>query len=65
MSSPPGSSVRLFLVDGTAAGLITAEIIDWSGHVRAGSLGGLPAFLKCRSSIEPMSIYSRDGSRGS
>ena len=32
-----GRSVRLFLVDGTASGLTTAEIINWTGHVLAGS----------------------------
>lgn len=28
-----GKSIRLFLVDGTPTGLITAEITNWSGHV--------------------------------
>jgi hypothetical protein len=27
-----GRSIRLFLVDGTPTGLITAEIINWTGH---------------------------------
>lgn len=27
-----GKTVRLFLVDGSAEGLVTAEIINWSGH---------------------------------
>ena len=30
--SPAGKSVRLFLVDGTATGLLTAEIMNWTGH---------------------------------
>ena len=32
-----GRSARLFLVDGTASGLTTAEIINWTGHVLARS----------------------------
>ena len=29
----PGRSIRLFLVDGTPNGLLTAEIMNWTGHV--------------------------------
>ena len=29
---PQGRTVRLFLVDGAPTGLITAEIMNWSGH---------------------------------
>ncbi|WP_277454079.1 GIY-YIG nuclease family protein [Janibacter sp. DB-40] len=32
-----GKQLRLFLVDGTAGGLITAEIVNWTGHVLKGS----------------------------
>lgn len=32
----PGRSVRLFLVDGSPNGLITAEIMNWTGHVLTG-----------------------------
>src|SRR5690625_7722597 len=28
-----GRSIRLFLVDGTPHGLLTAEIVNWTGHV--------------------------------
>ena len=28
-----GRSLRLFLVDGTPNGLLTAEIMNWTGHV--------------------------------
>jgi len=31
-----GRSIRLFLVDGTSRGLLTAEIVDWTGHVLTG-----------------------------
>lgn len=30
-----GRSVRLFLVDGTPTGIVTAEIMNWTGHVVA------------------------------
>lgn len=33
MTKVNGRTVRLFLVDGTQAGLVTAEIINWTGHV--------------------------------
>lgn len=60
MSSPLGRSVRLFLVDGTATGLITAEIMNWTGHVLAGSRSGLPAFLK-RQELDRTGIYFLTG----
>lgn len=31
-----GRSVRLYLVEGTPKGLVTAEIVNWSGHVLSG-----------------------------
>lgn len=40
-----GKSVRLFLVDGTPGGLVTAEIMNWTGHVLAGARSGLLARL--------------------
>ena len=60
MSSSLGRSVRLFLVDGTATGLITAEIMNWTGHVLAGSRSGLPAFLK-RQELDRTGIYFLTG----
>jgi hypothetical protein len=32
VSASEGRTIRLFLVDGTPTGLITAEIMNWSGH---------------------------------
>jgi hypothetical protein len=32
MASSKGRSVRLFLVDGTPTGLVTAEVMNWTGH---------------------------------
>ena len=60
MSSSLGRSVRLFLVDGTSTGLITAEIMNWTGHVLAGSRSGLPAFLK-RQELDRTGIYFLTG----
>ena len=60
MSSPLGRSVRLFLVDGTATGPITAEIMNWTGHVLVGSRSGLPALLK-RRELDRTGIYFLTG----
>ena len=61
MNSLLGRTVRLFLVDGTASGLITAEIMNWTGHVLVGSRSGLLAFLK-RPELERTGIYFLTGS---
>lgn len=41
-----GKSVRLFLADGTPGGLLTAEIINWTGHVVAAPRSDFAALLK-------------------
>lgn len=41
-----GRSVRLFLADGSPGGLLTAEIMNWTGHVVAAPRSDLPALLK-------------------
>ncbi len=41
-----GKSLRLFLVDGTAGGLVTAEIMNWTGHVVAAARSDLAALLR-------------------
>ena len=50
----------MFLADGTASGLITAEIMNWTGHVLTGSRNGLPAFLQ-RSELDRTGIYFLTG----
>ncbi|MBK1650552.1 hypothetical protein CKO36_18810 [Rhabdochromatium marinum] len=45
MSDAIGRSVQLFLVDGKSTGLITAEIMNWTGHVLTGPRTELPKFL--------------------
>ncbi|WP_218141862.1 GIY-YIG nuclease family protein [Frigoribacterium sp. MCBA15_019] len=46
MVANSGKSVRLFLVDGTPGGLVTAEIMNWTGHLLAGPRSDLPALLR-------------------
>lgn len=41
-----GRTLRLFLVDGTPGGLITAEIMNWTGHVLTGPRTLLADLLK-------------------
>ena len=51
-----GKTVRLFLADGTPGGLLTAEIMNWTGHVVAAPRSDLPALLK-RSEARRTGIY--------
>jgi hypothetical protein len=41
-----GKSIRLYLADGTPGGLLTAEIMNWTGHVVAAPRSELAALLK-------------------
>jgi hypothetical protein len=41
-----GKSIKLFLADGTPGGLLTAEIMNWTGHVIAAPRSDLAALLK-------------------
>lgn len=51
-----GRTLRLFLVDGTPGGLITAEIMNWTGHVLSGPRSLLPNLLK-RSEVARTGVY--------
>jgi len=42
----PGRSIRLFLVDGTPNGLLSAEIMNWTGHVLTGPRSKLAELLQ-------------------
>jgi hypothetical protein len=55
-----GRSIRMFLVDGTPNGIISAEIMNWTGHVLAGPRTLLPDLLK-RSEITRTGIYLLTG----
>ena len=41
-----GRSIRLFLADGTPGGIITAEIMNWTGHVMVGPRSRLPDLIQ-------------------
>lgn len=41
-----GKSIRLFLADGTPGGLLTAEIMNWTGHVVAAPRSDFAALLR-------------------
>lgn len=51
-----GKSVRLFLADGTPGGLVTAEIMNWTGHVIAAPRSDLGALLN-RSEASRTGVY--------
>lgn len=51
-----GKSVRLFLADGTPGGLLTAEIMNWTGHVIGAPRSDLAALLK-RPEVSRTGIY--------
>lgn len=40
-----GRSIRMFLVDGTSTGIVTAEIMNWTGHVVTGPRARLADIL--------------------
>lgn len=41
-----GKSIRLFLVDGSPGGLLTAEIMNWTGHVIAAPRSDVAALVR-------------------
>jgi len=51
-----GRSVRLFLAEGTATGILTAEIVNWTGHVLAAPRSRLEGALK-REELRRTGIY--------
>jgi hypothetical protein len=55
-----GRSLRLFLADGIPGGVITAEIMNWTGHVLAGPRSLLPDLLK-RPEIVRTGVYFLTG----
>lgn len=36
MSNTKGKSIKLFMVDGTPQGILTLEVMNWTGHILAG-----------------------------
>ncbi len=51
-----GKTVRLFLADGTPGGLLTAEIMNWTGYLVAAPRSDLAALLK-RPEVARTGIY--------
>lgn len=51
-----GKSIRLFLADGSPGGLLTAEIMNWTGHVIAAPRSDLAELLK-RSEASRTGVY--------
>lgn len=51
-----GKSVRLFLAEGTPGGLLTAEIMNWTGHVTAAPRSDLAELLK-RPEVSRTGVY--------
>ena len=52
-----GKSVKLFLVDGTPGGLMTAEIINWTGSVVAANRSNLKELLARPEVSEQTGVY--------
>lgn len=61
MSVTSGRSVKIFLADGTATGIITAEIMNWTGHVVASPRTRFEDAIK-RSELKRTGIYLLIGS---
>lgn len=51
-----GKQVRLFLVDGTPGGMLTAEIMNWTGHIIAAGRSDLAELLR-REEVKRTGIY--------
>jgi hypothetical protein len=56
MQMMPGKSIVLYLVEGIAGGLLTAEIRNWTGLVLAAPRSSLPALLQ-RSEVRRTGVY--------
>lgn len=56
-----GRSIRLFLADGTPSGIITAEIMNWTGHVMFAPRSRLADLLK-RQEAKRTGVYFLTGS---
>lgn len=60
MSDIKGKSIRIFLVDGTPQAILTAEIVNWTGHVLSSSRTKLAELLK-RPEMDRAGIYFLTG----
>ena len=55
-----GRSIRLFLADGNPNGVVTAEIMNWSGHVIAAPRSKIPELLR-REELRRTGVYFLSG----
>lgn len=51
-----GKQIRLFLVDGTPGGVLTAEIMNWTGHIIAAGRSDLADLLR-RGEVKRTGVY--------
>lgn len=56
MSMISGKQIRVFLVDGSSGGLLTAEIMNWTGHVIASPRSELSSLLE-RDEVRRTGVY--------
>lgn len=56
MGRMPGRTIRLYLVDGTPTGTLTAEIINWTGHVLVSARSKLADISK-RDELKRTGLY--------
>lgn len=52
-----GRSVRLYLAEGTATGIVTAEIVNWTGHAIAAPRIKLEDALRTREELRRTGVY--------
>lgn len=57
-----GKSVKLFLVDGTPNGILTAEIINWTGHILSAPRSKLKDLIQREECQQSTGIYFLVGS---
>ena len=53
-----GRTIRMFLVDGSANGVITAEIMNWTGHAVVGPRSKLPELLSRDDGWQNRNLFS-------
>lgn len=51
-----GRTIKIFLVDGVPNGLLTAEIMNWTGHVITGPRSRLPELIQ-RPEVQRTAVY--------
>lgn len=52
-----GKTIRLYLVDGVSSGILTAEVINWTGKVLVAPRSSLPE-LSSRSEVKRTGVYA-------